>query len=65
MLCQTEGVEFLGDGQLDNLFQVIFGVAGAELPGVAVMSEGHLEREISVGEVDLTWVVDVVIEVVI
>lgn len=37
-------MEFLGYGELDDFFQVVFGVAGAELPGVAVMSEGHLER---------------------
>lgn len=47
MFSQAEGVEFLGDGQLDDCFQVVFGVTRAELPGVAMMSEGHLERCIS------------------
>lgn len=47
MLRQAEGVEFLGDGQLDDFFQVVFGMAGAELPGVTVVREGHLVRYIS------------------
>ena len=44
---QAEGVEFLGYRELDDLLQGVFGVAGAELPRVAMMGVRHLERWVS------------------
>lgn len=42
VLGQTEDLEFLGDGQLDDLLEGVFGVAGAELARVAVVGEWHV-----------------------
>lgn len=41
MLCQAKDLEVLGDGCLDDLFEGVFGVAGAELARVAVVGEWH------------------------
>ena len=41
MFCQAEDLEILGDGCLDDLFEGVFGMAGAELARVAVVGEWH------------------------
>jgi hypothetical protein len=42
MFCQTEDLHLLADGSLDHIFQRVFGMAGAELAGMAVMREWHV-----------------------
>ncbi len=43
VLCQADGLVPDLDGVEDNVFELVFGVAGAELPRVGVHCEGHLE----------------------
>lgn len=44
VFCQTEDLHLLAYSCLDHLLEGVFGMAGAELAGVAVMREGHLEE---------------------
>lgn len=44
VLCQTEDLHLLPYSCLDHLLEGVFGMAGAELAGVAVVREWHLEE---------------------
>lgn len=41
VLRQPHGLVAKGDGVLDDVFELVLGVAGAELPGMGVHCEGH------------------------
>lgn len=41
VLCQTDGLVADADGMFDHFLELVFGVSGAELPGVGVHGERH------------------------
>lgn len=46
VLREAHGGEAFCDGGFDNVFQLVLGVTGAELPGMGVHRESHLEYAI-------------------
>ncbi len=48
VLCQADGLVPDLDGVEDDVFKLVFGVAGAELPRVGVHCEGHVGLLLSV-----------------
>lgn len=55
VLCQAEDLHLLADGGLNDFLEGVFCMAWAELPGVAVVREGHFDVVLSHGQRCSVW----------